>query len=138
MYEVFDHTADIGIRIQAATLDGLFREAAEALFSLIVTSLADVQLREHLSFGLELRGQEYDYLLFDWLNELLFTFDTRQMLLAKFDVNVSSSGLEATALGEPIDAGRHQLDHEVKAITYHRLKVAHEDGQWLAEVIVDI
>jgi len=138
MYEVFDHTADIGIRVKAATLEELFREAAEALFSLIVTNLTEVEPRQPFRFGLALRDKEYDYLLFDWLNELLFTFDTRQLLLATFDVKISSSGLEATALGEPIDTARHRLEHEVKAITYHGLNVIQEDERWLAEVIVDI
>lgn len=138
MYEVFDHTADIGIRIEAASLEELFCEAAEALFSLIVANLQDVQPRERLSFGLELQDREYDFLLFDWLNELLFTFDTRQIVLARFDAKISLSGLQGTALGEPIDPARHQLEHEVKAITYHGLKVIQEDEQWLAEVIVDI
>jgi len=138
MHEVFDHTADIGIRVKTETLEELFREAARALFSLIVTNLDDVQPRERTSFRLELRDQEYDYLLFDWLNELLFIFETRRMLPARFDVSISSSGLEATAIGEPVDPARHWLDHEVKAITYHGLKVTYENGQWLAEVIVDI
>jgi SHS2 domain-containing protein len=138
MYEVFDHTADIGIRIKAATLEDLFREAGEALFSLIVANLEDVEPRQRLSFSLSLRNDEYDYLLFDWLNELLFTFDTRQIVLSKFDAKISSSGLQATALGESIDPARHRLEHEVKAITYHGLKVTQEDEQWLAEVIVDI
>src|SRR5262245_4559091 len=138
MYEVFDHTADIGLRIRAGSLEELFGEAARALFSLIVTKLSDVEPRERIDFSLTLRDREYDYLLFDWLNELLFMFDSRRMLLAKFDVKISSSGLEATAMGEAIDVARHRLDHEVKAITYHGLKAVQEGGQWLAEVIVDI
>lgn len=138
MYEVFDHTADIGIRINAATLEDLFCEAGEALFSLIVTNLQDVEPRQQLSFSLPLRDKKYDYLLFDWLNELLFTFDTRQFVPATFDARISSSGLEATALGELINSARHRLEHEVKAITYHGLKVIQEDERWLAEVIVDI
>jgi SHS2 domain-containing protein len=138
MYEVFDHTADIGLRIRAETLEELFSEAARALFSLIVMNLGDVQPRERIDFSVPIRDHEYDYLLFDWLNELLFTFDSRQMLLVKFDVRISSAGLKATAMGEAIDVARHRLDHEVKAITYHGLKAVQEGDKWLAEVIVDI
>jgi SHS2 domain-containing protein len=138
MYEVFDHTADIGLRVKAATLDDLFCEAAEALFSLIVTNIKDVEPRQSLRFNLALRDKEYDYLLFDWLNELLFTFDTRRIALAKFGVKIEPPGLEATAWGEPIDPLRHRLEHEVKAITYHGLKLIHEEERWLAEVILDI
>ena len=60
------------------------------------------------------------------------------MLFASFDVQVSDSGLKATVRGEPFDPVRHVLAHEVKAITYHELKVVEHNGGWLAEVIVDI
>ena len=138
MHEVFDHTADIGLRIRAATLPELFREAAEGMFGLIVTNLNEVRLTQELHFKVPSRQDEYDYLLFDWLNELLFTFDTKRLVLAKFDVQLTAEGLDATAQGEPLDPARHQLDHEVKAITYHGLKVVREGDSWLAEVILDI
>ncbi len=77
-------------------------------------------------------------LLFDWLSELLYIYETRHLLLAHFEVTVGEAGLAATARGEPIDHGRHQIDHEVKAITYHGLKLERQGEGWLAEVIVDI
>jgi SHS2 domain-containing protein len=138
MHEVFAHTADIGLRARATTLNGLFGDAATGLFALIVANLVEVHPREELKFELSGRAGEYDYLLFDWLNELLFTFDSRRIVLSKFEVNVAASGLEAAAWGEPLDLLRHQLDHEVKAITYHGLKVVEQPDGWLAEVIVDI
>ena len=33
MYETFEHTADLGLRIRAASLNALFAEAAEAQHS---------------------------------------------------------------------------------------------------------
>jgi SHS2 domain-containing protein len=59
-------------------------------------------------------------------------------VLAEFTVHLSEKGLSATARGEPLDAARHVLAHEVKAITYHGLKLERCGEQWLAEVIVDI
>jgi SHS2 domain-containing protein len=138
MYEVFDHTADIGLRIRASTLDELFRDAGVGFFSLIVSNLDEVRPIEKVDFSLSAREKEYDFLLFDWLNELLFTFDTKRLLLSKFEVAISDTGLKAMAEGELFDASRHRLEHEVKAITYHGLKVVHESGGWLAEVILDI
>jgi SHS2 domain-containing protein len=83
-------------------------------------------------------GKELDYLLVDWLNELLFAFEVEHLLLSRFDVSVDSSGLVATTCGEAIDFSRHRLEHEIKAITYHGLKVVRENGTYHAEVIVDI
>ena len=136
MYETFEHTADLGLRVRAATREELFADAGRALCSLIAANLGDVRPVEKVEFRLE--GDDDEYLLFDWLNELLFTYESRRLLLSDFDVRFTSGGLQATARGEPADPARHQLDHEVKAITYHGLKVAHEPDGWLAEVIVDI
>ena len=136
MYEIFEHTADLGLRIRAAELNGLFEEAARALFSVIVENLDDVRAVDELTFRLE--GARHDELLRDWLAELLYVFHTRHVLLVQFDVRLDRAGLTATARGEPLDPARHEIDAELKAVTYHGLKVEqHRDG-WLAEVIVDI
>jgi SHS2 domain-containing protein len=137
MYETFEHTADLGLRVRADDLDGLFAEAGRGLFSMIVANLDEVQPIEEVSLGVV--GAEADYLLFDWLNELLYIFETRRLVLAEFEVKVAGGGVQATARGEPFDSARHRAEHEVKAITYHELKVEQQaDGTWLAEVIVDI
>lgn len=138
MHEVFEHTADIGLRIQAATLEELFSEAAAGLFLLIVENLDDVRQTEEVEIELPRQGDAYDFLLFDWLNDLLYRFNAQRMLFANFDVHFADNSLRATAWGEPLDHARHRLEHEVKAITYHALKVAQETGGWIAEVIVDI
>ncbi len=136
MHENFEHTADLGLRVIATDLDTLFAEAAEGLTSMIVANLDQIQLARELAF--RVAGTRRDELLFDWLNEILYAFESEHLLLARFDVRVGDAGLEATAQGEPLDLARHQLEHEVKAITYHGLKVEERDGGWLAEVIVDI
>jgi SHS2 domain-containing protein len=136
MYEIFEHTADLGLRVRAADLNELFAEAARGLFSLMIENLDEV--RPARSLTVHLQGQDREYLLFDWLNELLFLFDTEHVLLAEFRVQIDDTGLKAEARGETLDPGRHHLDHEVKAITYHGLKVEPTPEGWLAEVIVDI
>jgi SHS2 domain-containing protein len=135
-YEIFEHTADLGLRIRAASLESLFEEAAQALFSLIVPELQSIRPTE--SFDFRVAGKAHDLLLFDWLNELLYTYETRHLLLMEFCVSFEEQGLTATARGEPLDRQRHVLDHEVKAITYHELKVERDGDAWVAEVIVDI
>ena len=136
MYELFDHTADVGLRIRAGSLDELFADAGRALFSVIVANFDAVQPVQELPLRIE--GSRRDDLLFDWLAELLYTFDARRVLLCDFRVSVRDDGLEATARGEPFDPDRHELDMEVKAITYHGLKVEQDGDGWLAEVIVDL
>ena len=136
MYEIFSHTADLGLRVRAAALPALFADAACGLFSMVVDDLAAVRTME--SRELQVAGSDLTYLLFDWLNELLYLCDTERFVFSQFDVRLDDSGLTATGRGEPIDPARHRLTHEIKAITYHELKVEKEGELWLAEVIVDI
>src|SRR5262245_47297506 len=121
MFETFDHTADLGLRVRARDLDTLFAEAAQALFSAIVDDLGTVQPRQR--HEIRLSGDDRAYLLFDWLNELLFRFESDHLVFGKFECHIEGDGLTAAAWGEPLDASRHALAREVKAITYHGLRV---------------
>ena len=136
MHELFEHTADLGLRIRAADLDTLFVEAAQCLFSAVVEDLATVRPIQKIE--VRLPGDAIDYLLFDWLRALLYHFDAEHLLFGKFEVKVGNDGLVASAWGEPLDRSRHNLEHEVKAITYHGLSVEKVGNEWEAEVIVDI
>ena len=136
MYEIFAHTADVGITARADTLPALFADAARGLFSLIVGNAATVEPRARERF--DLQADDLDDLLFDWLSELLFRFDTRHLLFVDFDVTIAGTALTGTAAGEPYDQSRHELEHEVKAITYHGLDVRRSGDGWEATVIVDI
>jgi len=136
MYETFEHTADLGLRIRAADRDALFAEAGQALFSAIVDDLSTIESRQRID--IRLTSDDLEYLLFDWLKELLYRFDAEHLLLGRFDVKVADCSLEAVVWGEPMDLTRHTMLHEVKAITYHGLKVEETTDGWLAEVIVDI
>jgi SHS2 domain-containing protein len=136
MYEFFEHTADVGLRIRAPNLDALFAEAAQALFAAIVEDFAAVRPLQPVE--VQLTGNDREYLLFDWLKDLLYRFDAEHLLFNRFEVHVHEDGLTGCAWGEPLDRSRHELAHEVKAITYHGLRVEQTADGWLAEVIVDI
>jgi SHS2 domain-containing protein len=136
MYELFEHTADLGLRVRAADESALFADAARALFSAIVANLEDVRPIDERR--VEVEGSDREYLLLDWLNELLYLFESQKLLFAEFEVDVRPMGLTAVVRGETVDLRRHQLEHEVKAITYHGLKVERDEAGWLAEVILDI
>ena len=48
MYETFDHTADLGLRIRAADLNTLFAEAAQALFATLVENIDAISAEQVL------------------------------------------------------------------------------------------
>jgi SHS2 domain-containing protein len=136
MYELFEHTADLGLRVRGDSLEELLAEAGRGLLAMFVANPEAV--RPVQSRTIELAADEPGYLLFDWLSELLFAFESEKLLLSEFDLQLSAGKLTATCRGEPMDQSRHQMEHEVKAITYHGLRVEQQDSGWFAEVIVDI
>ena len=82
MYEIFEHTADLGLRIRAPGLKELFEEAARALFSVMVVNFDDVRLVDEVTF--QVAGSEHDELLRDWLAELLYAFHSVCTLACPF------------------------------------------------------
>jgi len=141
MYEFFEHTADLGLRARADSLPELYAESGRALFAALVDNYEAVEARD--TRQLTIKAARHDELLHDWLAELLYLYDVDHLLLARFDVELTGAdgaelALAATVHGEPIDHQRHELDTEIKAITWHGLRVEEDGDGWLAEVIVDL
>jgi len=136
--ETFDHTADLGLRIRGADLDDLFQTAAAGLFDVIVANRDAVRNVEYEH--ILLAAETTEDLLIEWLNDLIFRFETEHWLYGTFDVTIDANGraLEAEIGGEPIDPARHVLDHEVKAVTHHGVSIVRDADGYLAELILDI
>lgn len=138
MHEIFEHTADLGLRATAPTLERLMAEAARGLFEIIAGDLAQLRPRPDHAERFNVAGTDPTWLLFDWISELHAAFELRRMLFGAFDVSIDATGLHATAHGEPYEPARHTLAHEIKAITQHELSVVKTAGGWEATLIVDI
>lgn len=134
-FEILNHTADVGIIAYGADLSQAFANAARGLFSLI-TELDDVE--EVLHRDIELAASDEESLLVEWLNELVYQFDTEGIIFKRFDIiQLNSTHLKARGYGEKVDSARHKLKIGVKAATYHMLKVEKNDG-FRVQVLFDI
>jgi SHS2 domain-containing protein len=135
-YEVFDHTADVGIHAFGRTLPELFIHAAQGMESLMV---APEQVRESVSREIAVEGHDVVSLLIAWLNELVFLFDTEYLLLRTFRIDTfSETSLQAHASGEPYDAQHHDLSSAIKAVTWHEASVERTSDGYKARIIFDI
>jgi SHS2 domain-containing protein len=140
MYEYLEHTADVGIRLAAPDLDSLLADAGRALFGLIVENLEEVRPDQavHIEVPGKLSPDALDYLLFDWLSELIHQFEATRLILCELDVRASGEGISAEGRGEELDPDRHRLGHEVKAVTYHQLYLRQTANGWEGQAIVDL
>ncbi len=136
MFEILEHTADIGFRVEAGTLAGLFEAAAEALASLAIEKTG---VEEQETCQIEAAAADNEALLVNWLNEVLWLLDGKRLALARFEVAELSEGrVTGKAWGEPFDATRHCVKLVVKGVTYHQLYVRREQSGWCAQVFLDI
>src|SRR5690349_13572045 len=116
-YEVFEHTADVGLHAFGRTLSELFIHAAQGMESLMVDP---EQVRVQLSREVIVSGHDQVSLLITWLNELIVLFDTEYLLLRQFEIDdITETYLRGRASGEPYDAQRHELGSAIKAVTWH-------------------
>lgn len=135
MYETFEHTADVGLRVRADDLDGLFADAARGLFAILVD---DFYVLEGKTISVELVGDNLTFLLIDFLSELLYIFDSDGRVLRNFVVSVDDQGVSATATSQRLEPDFDGLQREVKAITYHGARVQQTEEGWEAELILDV
>ena len=137
-YEFFEHTADAGAVVRGATLPRLFENASRALFDLICDRRAVRPLR---SVRLAVRGSSLEDLLVRWLSELLYRLDTEDLLFTSFTIaRVDRKLLRARgrARGERIDRSRHRLKREIKAVTYHQIKLVRGRSAWRVRLVFDV
>jgi len=134
-FEIVNHTADVGVIAYGANINQAFANAAKALFSLIA-ELDNVE--EVLHRDIELLAPDQESLLVDWLNELIYLFDTEHIIFKRFDIiELNDTQLKARSYGEKVDSLKHILKIGVKAATYHMLKVDKTNG-CKVQVLFDI
>ena len=135
-FELLEHTADIGVLSTGDSFASALSWVAQGMFS-VIADLDAVEPRRRIV--VEVSSEDRESLVVDWLNELIFRFDTEGFLPAEFRVTVDESHthIAAECAGETADPERHQIRTAVKAATYHRLEVRHDD-QWRIQVILDV
>ena len=135
-FDVIEHTADIGIAAYGADLKQVFANAARGLFSLITELDA---ISEKNIYHIQVTAPDREALLLQWLNELIYRFEVKEMLFHRFTINtLTDTELKATGCGEKIDLAKHELKIQVKAATFHMLKIEQNNDGWEAQVIFDV
>jgi len=132
----FEHTADVGLEARADTLGELFEALAEGLLDVICVR---EQVRPLEMRSAVVRAEDLEALAVDFLNDVRGLLETGRFLPAEVRVReIDDSIVVADYLGEPFDMARHELRTEVKAVTYHELRIAPEGEGWIGRVILDV
>lgn len=132
--------ADVAFDAQSETLEGLFKECAEATMKVMVEDPGSI--RPATTLEIKLAQENEEMLLFDFLNELIFYKDAKRLLLLPGEITIdreeNQCSLKAKLQGEEIDAPRHRAETDVKAVTMLRFAVQQVEGGWRATVVLDV
>ncbi len=135
-YELFEHTADIGIKVSGRDLPQLFTNAAAAVFDIMAEAKAQ-PVAATKTFQLELETDDLDELFVTWLNELLSLSSAKEVIFASFNVRrIDERHLSAVAGAGAGDD--YVIKTEIKAATYHELAITKGESGWQARVILDV
>ncbi len=140
-YRLLDHTADVAFEAFGSTLDELFENATRAFYDAFVMV---EKVTAEMEKKVEISDFEVDFLLYKWLNEILFLFDTEFFAAKNVNVSIKKEKkeylLEANLLGGKIRP--EIIKTEPKAITMHNFKVEkRKEGDkelWYTYVVIDI
>ncbi len=130
--------ADAAFEAEGESLEDLFEACAQATFE-VMAETETVEARDQEEVRLE--ADDLEGLLFNWLAELIYLKDLKMTVFGKYKIKVDKPNgyrLQASVWGEPIDAKKHKVKVDVKAVTYHLLEVKKTDDKWTAKVILDI
>ena len=135
-YEFIEHTADIGIRVKGDDLKGLFINAALAMFEIIAEKQKTESTRQ-VKAKIEQEADNLEELFINWLNELLSLSATKELIFSEFKIDkLDENSLKAIVTGN--DIKNYKVNTEIKAATYHQLKIQESESGWQAEVIFDV
>ena len=135
-FELFDHTADVGVRAHAADFSGLVEPATNGLYA-VIGELAAEGDTKRMEFTFE--GDDPSTLLRDYLAELLFAFEQESLCATSVEVvEFSDQRLHVIGRMAPVNESQSEFHREVKAVTYHELKIQPIEGGYQATYIVDI
>ncbi len=136
MFELLEHTSDVGIRALGRTREEALVAASQGLVSILANPAPFHPLEERYFIA---PGPDEAAQIINWLNEVLFFFDTDGLVFVEFEIDSwTNGGITGRAQGERFDIDRHELRTAVKAATYHQFESHPTSDGWEIRVFVDV
>ena len=132
-FKFLDHPADLKVQVFGKDLPDLFTNAALGMMTFLYPKQVEIQERETKE-NIRIRANDVKALLVDWLSELLYFSDTKNVCYNDFYFEkLTENELVVTAYGRRVRA-----KEDIKAVTYHGLKVKQTEDGWEAVILFDI
>ena len=132
-FESIEHTADLKIRAWAPDLRGLIEQAARGMIDLMVDGNPAPQRHVQITG----QGRDAEETLLDCLREIHLLAELEGLLPVTVQVQRADEH-SATCLVGVVTAREDLLGEDIKAVTYHDLRIRREDGGLVVEVVFDV
>ncbi|MBD3192672.1 MAG: archease [Candidatus Heimdallarchaeota archaeon] len=136
-FEFLEHTADIIIKAHGENLKEAFEQAALGFYE-VLTDLSQISAEKSRSVSIS--SEDNESLLYDWINELIFIFDTEFFVASEVTITNFVYGkngeysLEANLMGEEFNPSKHEQGAEVKAITYSYMEITDKSVEFTLDL----
>jgi len=133
MFQLIHHTADVRVRVDAESLEDLFRDSILGMYAVMRGEAPDGEPVQRTIAVDE--SANTTSLLVDFLNEALNRAQIGRELFddvtfTRFDANSLTAELRGRAPAE--------FEEDVKAVTYHEADVRMENGRWTTMLVFDL
>lgn len=138
--KLIEHTADIGIEVKGATKSALFVFAAKGTIGLVVDGYDKITKTGHTDkVKIRLSAETPEALLVKWLEALLVYLQEKQKVPVNFKVyTFTENEFAAEVTFIEFDPAEHKIKYDVKAVTFHDLKIDHEKGKFITRIVFDV
>lgn len=143
-YRYLEHITDCIVQAYGIGVEELFENCAKALVGIMF----DIRKVEcHDSFTITIESNNLEQLLYDWLEKILLMIFVEEIVLASFSVEITKNKgavngkrfiLRSRVKGEKVSYDKHSYKIEIKAVTYHELKIERKNAQYVATFLVDL
>ena len=134
MFEIEQHTADVRLRLHAATLEELFSDGAHAIAAVMHPTA--VPESRPWSFRFDVDSVDTTSVLVDFLSDVLLRMHIDR---ARIDAVVFDSVDPLRVTGELRGIAPVEFEEDVKAVTYHEAEVVQNaTGEWETGIVLDL
>lgn len=139
-YKHVEHTSDVAFEAYGASLEELFANAALATYSFMTDVEELMKESATAERAVNIQSEDLYSLMFDWLDEILFFFESEMLMFTRFDIKIDDEefSLSGACKGVFFDPEKHEVGIIVKAVTYHMMEITKKDGRWRARVVLDV
>jgi SHS2 domain-containing protein len=134
-YEILEHTADVGIKITGSSLTEIFWKAIHATVDILS---GGIEIKPRIERGFTAKEEKIETALVSILEEIIYFFEKELFLPSVCSVNIKKDIYKINLKGNFVTAEDIKNGTEIKAVTYHQLKIKEVRGGFQATVIFDV